>query len=381
VSLQASFLEALRIGGRSIISGVPGSSLGPLIDEAEADPGTVYVPATNEGDAVAVAAGAWLGGLNGVALFQNSGLGNAFNPLTSLCHTFGIPVLLVCEHRGAPGAPLDEPQHRLMGAITEPLLEKAEIEVWPFPETDDGVHQGVAEALKLMSAERRSSCFVLPRKLLGKSGGPPAPRETPAPQPPSPDRIPSDPVGKRGDVLRAVRESIDPEDVMIASTGFTGRELYALSDEPNQFYMVGSMGCASSLGLGVALAQPHRRVVVLDGDGALLMRMGNLAMVGMGMAPNLVHLLIDNGQHESTGGQRTTTNTAFLAGAAAACGYPQVLCPPDLSSIDEVFSSGRPGPTFLHLRVDPGKPSDLPRPTVTPREVSDRFRDFLTRGG
>src|SRR5262249_2326685 len=160
------------------------------------------------------------------------------------------------------------------------------------------------------------------------SVAPHALRSRPAPSPPATPALPAaewpaDPPG-RDAVLRCVQAALGPGDAVIATTGYTGRALYALDDRPNQLYLVGSMGCASSVGLGVALAQPRRRVVAPDGAGPARMRLAPLPTLAARRPPNLVHLLLDNEQHESTGGQATVSRSADLAAVAAACGYPRV---------------------------------------------------------
>ncbi len=165
----------------------------------------------------------------------------------------------------------------------------------------------------------------------------------------------------------------------MATTGFTGRSLYALGDRPNQLYMVGSMGCASSFGLGLALAQPSRRVVVLDGDGAILMRMGALATLGYERPKNLLHIALDNEVHDSTGAQSTVTHSVDLAAVAAACGYPRVIRARNAAEVEDIVRThGEPQElTFVHVKTVPGEKGDLPRPKETPVEVIDRMRAWL----
>ena len=140
--------------------------------------------------------------------------------------------------------------------------------------------------------------------------------------------------------------------VVLASTGFCGRELYAIDDRPNQLYMVGSMGCVTPLALGLALARPDLHVVALDGDGAALMRMGAFATVGAYGPSNLTHLLLDNGAHESTGGQATVSPQVSFAEVAAACGYASALESDDPAVIDALFEAPPlDGPRFARLRL------------------------------
>ncbi len=360
------FMDHATANGFSLWSGVPCSYLSPFINHVIDSEDLVYVGAANEGDAVAVASGGALAGRRGVAIFQNSGMGNAVSPLTSLNLVFHIPVLVIVTLRGEPGGPADEPQHEVMGAITTQMLELMGIPWELFPEESAEVAGVIERAVAHMDVHRTPYALVMrkgavaPRALQRKAE--PRPRgEAPAPWPLEEGERPT-----RREVLSAVIAATGPDDAVIATTGFTGRELYALDDRPNQLYMVGSMGCASSIGLGIALAQPDRRVVVLDGDGALLMRLGALATIGYERPPNLVHVLLDNEMHESTGGQSTVAHSMDAAGVAAACGYPEVRRLTTASEVSALL--GEPGGTcrFAHVKIRPGVPDGLPRPVVTP---------------
>jgi phosphonopyruvate decarboxylase len=181
----------------------------------------------------------------------------------------------------------------------------------------------------------------------------------------------------RRDILGAVQEGRRPRDAVVATTGFTGRSLYALGDRRDQLYMVGSMGCAAPFGLGLAWAQPSRRVIVLDGDGAALMRMGALATLGYERPSNLLHVLIDNEAHDSTGGQSTVSHSIDLAGVAAACGYPKVHRAHTKEEVADLVRAPSNELTFVHVKTRTGEPSDLPRPKETPVEVVDRMRAWL----
>ena len=164
--------------------------------------------------------------------------------------------------------------------------------------------------------------------------------------------------------------------VVIGTTGYTGRELYACEDRANQIYMVGSMGCAVSLGLGIALAQPERKVIVLDGDGSALMRLGAQSIVGYEQPQNLCHVLLDNGIHESTGGQATVSPSVDFCAIAAASGYASVTSIAEPQGVTDVVQNFS-GPAFVHVPVKPGIPEELPRPEMTPIEVAVRLRQFL----
>jgi phosphonopyruvate decarboxylase len=185
----------------------------------------------------------------------------------------------------------------------------------------------------------------------------------------------------RQEALRAVAaQTSDSATAVLASTGFCGRELYAIDDRPNHLYMVGSMGCVLPLGLGLALARPDLRVVALDGDGAALMRMGAFATVGTYGPANLLHLLLDNGAHDSTGGQATVSPQVSFAQIAAACGYASSLDTDDVGQIAAWLNApSQSGPRFARLLTRTGTPRDLPRPSITPVEVKTRLMRHFDR--
>ncbi len=371
-----AFVGAARTRGYDLYSGVPCSYLTPFINYVSGADGLRYVGAANEGDAVAIAAGATLGGRRGIAMFQNSGLGNAVSPLTSLTWTFRIPVLLIVTWRGEPGGAKDEPQHALMGPLTPRQLELMEIPWRRFPAEPDDIAPALDAAEAHMAVTGRPFALVMSKgtvapHALDQSTTRPAPIARRVPP------LVVAPTLSRCDVLGAVQQTASAKDLLIASTGYTGRELYALDDRANQLYMVGSMGCASSLALGLALARPDKRVIAIDGDGAALMRLGALATIGAERPANLVHLVIDNGMHESTGGQATVSASIDFCAVAAACGYPQVARPTTVEALGALLDETASGPLFVHVPVRPGTPADLPRPAVTPEAVAARLRDHL----
>ncbi len=374
------FAEGAKRRGFGLWSGVPCSYLKPFINYVIDSPDLRYVAAANEGDAVAIASGSDLGGVRAIAMFQNSGLGNAVNPLTSLNAIFRIPILVITTLRGEPGGPHDEPQHALMGPITTRMLEVMEIPWEYFPQKDADVEPALDRAIAHMESKGLPYALVMKKgsvadwKLKSRPEARPL-ASPPAPQGALPARVP------RAEILRAVQASLRPGDLVIASTGFAGRELYSLDDRREQLYMVGSLGCAMSLGLGLALARPKRRIIVLDGDGAVLMRMGGLTTVGYERPPNLVHVLLDNQMHESTGGQSTVSHSVDFCAIAAACGYPvtaRATTPDEVASF--LARDGAPALSLLHVKIVPGAPEDLPRPTITPPEVAARFRACVKEG-
>ncbi len=351
-------------------SGVPCSLLKPLINYGMSRQN--YLAAVNEGDAVAHCAGAWIGGRKAVVMMQNSGLGNAVSPLTSLNYPFKIPVLGFVSLRGEVGV-ADEPQHELMGQITGDLLTTMRVE-WQYlsgdqTECEDQIRHAnqCIEAGKCFFFVVRKGTFeafsldakALPKgenKSLGSQLGAPIPA--------------------RATVLEQVARQADRDTVLLATTGVTGRELYQVGHKPNQLYMVGSMGCISPLALGLALVRPDLKVVAIDGDGALLMRMGNMATLAAYGAPNLLHLLLDNGVHESTGNQQTVSDAIDFTSIAAACGYQTAFHTDSLVTLADKMAdwSANPGSCFIRFNISAGHASDLIRPTESPEEILQQFR-------
>ncbi|MDH3430374.1 MAG: phosphonopyruvate decarboxylase [Gammaproteobacteria bacterium] len=372
------FIQAARQHGFELYTGVPCSYLKPFINSVIDSGELRYVGAANEGDAVAVGVGADLGGVRSVVMFQNSGLGNAVSPLTSLTHIFRVPVLLIVTLRGEPGGAADEPQHELMGKITTGQLELMGISWEFFPESADEIGPTLCRAGVHMDKESRPYALVMRKGSVAKSDLLAEPDHHAIVARAAPLAL--QPKVQRGDMIRAIQGATTRNDVLVATTGYTGRELYANCDRPNQFYMVGSMGCAVSVGLGLALARPERRIVVLDGDGAALMRLGALATVGYERPVNLVHVLLDNGMHESTGGQATVSRSIDFHGLAAACGYPRVESVVEPADLAAILDRPTTELTFVHAPILPGVP-ELPRPSISPAAVAARLRAHLLPKG
>jgi phosphonopyruvate decarboxylase len=372
-----SFVEAARERGFDWWAGVPCSFLTPFINYVLQDPSLQYVSMANEGDAVALIAGAALGGRRGVSMMQNSGLGNAVSPLTSLTWTFRLPQLLIVTWRAQPGVP-DEPQHALMGPITPKMLETMEIPWELFPSEAADIGPALDRAVAYMDSTGRPYALVMQKGTVApyalKAGAGVSARAR-RPLTLEPLRLAPSARATRQDALKEViaRTPVHSTAVL-ATTGFCGRELYAVEDRPNQLYMVGSMGCVTPMALGLALARPDLRVVALDGDGAALMRMGAFATLGAYGPANLLHLLLDNGVHDSTGGQATVSPGVSFAEIAAACGYASSLETDDVSRIGAWLSEPpAEGPRFARLFTRPGSPEGLPRPSVTPIDVRTRL--------
>jgi phosphonopyruvate decarboxylase len=378
-------VEAARERGFSWYAGVPCSYLTPFINFVLQDTTLHYVSMANEGDAVALIAGVTLANgpdrplQRGIAMMQNSGLGNAVSPLTSLTWTFRLPQLLIITWRGQPGV-ADEPQHALMGLITPTLLDTMDIRWELFPTEPEAVGPALDRAIAHMDATGSTYAFVMQKGSVTPSGSSPTSSalKPPATQTSAVTELQGGSgagLSSRADALRRVIAHAPVESTaVLASTGFCGRELYAINDRPNHLYMVGSMGCVVPLALGLALARPDLRVIALDGDGAALMRMGAFATVGAYGPSNLQHLLLDNGVHDSTGGQATVSPMISFGQIAAACGYGASL------ETNKVESIGRwldeppvDRARFARLTMRAGSSNNLPRPLMGPADVKIRF--------
>lgn len=371
-----TFLDQAAERGFDFYTGVPCSFLTPIINRVISDKGTEYIGAASEGEAVGIASGAWLAGRSTVVMCQNSGLGNTINPLTSLNWPFRIPTMMLVTLRGEPGLQ-DEPQHELMGEITARLLDDIRVPNGPFPESDDAIPAALNAACESMASNDLPYGFIV-RK--GTVADEPLDEQPIKARPKGAFQNRAEGGGRptRYEALEQVLATVPDEAAIIATTGKCGRELFTLADRPQHLYQVGSMGCASAMGLGVAV-NVDRPVIVLDGDGAALMKMGSFATVGAEAPENLIHIVLDNGVHDSTGGQATVSAGVDFAEVAIACGYA-ASCTCDskdgLAAALKLALAG-PGPHLIHIRIKPGSLETLGRPTVQPPEVARRFRDFL----
>lgn len=367
------FIAASAALGFDFYTSVPCSYLTPLLNGVLANSSLDHFAASSEGEAIGIAAGAYLAGRSPVVMMQNSGLGNAVNPLSSLNHVFGIPSLLIISWRGSPGVP-DEPQHSLMGEVMHDLLDVLKIPHAPFPRTVSEILPTLIRAQQYMQTNERPFALVVDPGVVEEERLQARAIVRP------PEAVhrklgnSSSPLPTRAEVLGLVRSVAPSEAALIATTGKTGRELYALGDDARNMYVVGSMGCASAIGLGIAL-NSERPVIVLDGDGAALMKLGNLSTIGRYRPPSLVHLVIDNGMHDSTGGQPTNSGNVDFSAVAAACGYANTYSCQGLDVVSEVLKSAlaEVGPHLIHVPVRAGTMANLPRPSVTPEHVARRF--------
>ena len=319
-----------------------------------------FVMSSNEGDAVAACSGAYYAGKKPVVLMQNSGLGNAVSPLTSLNKNYRIPLLGIISLRGEKGLK-DEPQHELMGKITLDLLDLMELK-WEFLEKNsEKINKQVSRAKKHIS--KGESFFLIIRKntfsKLDLIKNP----------------LDNNSVTTREQAIKIVSSYRDDETVIVATTGKTGRELFQLNDNPNNFYMTGSMGCLSSFSFGISI-NSEKKVIAIDGDGSLIMRLGNLSTIGFYSPENLLHILLDNSSHDSTGGQFTTSSKTSFIDIAKSCNYTTSLKVNSINELDNAINKWNKNPklTFIHFKISPGSIDNLGRPTLSPIQMSKRFK-------
>ena len=372
-----SFLNAARDAGYDFFAGVPCSFLTSIINRVISSPAYNYVGAASEGEAVAIASGAWLAGRKTVVMCQNSGLGNAVNPLTSLNYPFRIPTMMIVTWRGGPGLK-DEPQHELMGQVTPSLLDVIQVPHQSFPTSDNEIVPYIEEAEAEMARSELPFAFIMEK---GSVATEKLDAQSPAPggKGVTVGEFEGATPPKRMALFERMLGFIPETAAVIATTGFTGRELYALDDRQQHLYQVGSMGCASAMGLGVAL-NVDRPVIVLDGDGAALMKLGAMATVGAYRPKNLIHVVLDNGAYESTGSQPTVSPSVDFAETAISCGYAKAYRCDSLNGFESTLKDAlnNQGPHLVHMRITSGTMEDLPRPSITPPEVARRFQKFLT---
>lgn len=365
------FIEKLRDSGIDCFAGVPDSLLKNLCayitDHFDA---THNIITANEGAAVGLAAGHYLAtGQPACVYMQNSGEGNIINPLASLTdrEVYDIPVLLLIGWRGRPGVH-DEPQHMKQGKITTGLLNVMGINYEVLAKEEDKAEWQIAKAVKAL---RSNEVFALVIEKDTFSDYTLRNIEV------------SDYALSREEAVRAVAAAIGDKDCIVSTTGMISRELFeyraamGLGHE-RDFLVVGSMGHASQIALGIALAQPDRRVWCFDGDGSALMHMGSMAIVADKAPRNYVHVIFNNGAHDSVGGQPTVGLSIDLPAVAVAVGYPVTFRVSSKEELDNLLGQlPCAGPVFLEIRVKKGNRKDLGRPTTTPLQNKQALMTFL----
>lgn len=381
-----AFCELLAEHQLTFFCGVPDSLLKPLCNYWVAALGPdQHIITANEGSAVALAAGHYLGsGRAGVVYMQNSGFGNALNPLVSLAddHVVGIPMLLMIGWRGEPGQH-DEPQHIKQGAITEAQLTLLDIPYVVIDAQSD-VPRQVQSMVATMTELSRPVALLVKKNTFSFERGVQAEATHPAV---GPLEGPCDPASDRARVVSMRRETalrtllslMSPESLVVATTGKTSRELFELraaqGETARDFLTVGAMGHTASLAMGIAHVRPDKPVIALDGDGSLLMHMGAMAVIAQHNSGNLIHVVLNNACHESVGGQPTVADRIDISAVAKGVGYAHYFyadCEQSLKAVWQDIAENE-GPILLEIGIVPGSRQDLGRPTQTPKENKMHF--------
>jgi phosphonopyruvate decarboxylase len=371
------FYDTLANCGIDFYAGVPDSLLKNLCayitDHADADHNII---AANEGGAMGLAAGHYLAtGHIPVVYMQNSGEGNIINPLASLTDpdVYNIPVLLVIGWRGKPGVH-DEPQHVKQGKVTTGLLNVMGIDYTVLSKEEDKAEAQIRKAVAHMQATRQCYALVIEKDTFENY------------QLNSQSSIFNLQLS-REEAIQTVAAALGEKDCIVSTTGMISRELFEYRTAKNEgherdFLTVGSMGHASQIALGIALAKSDRRVWCFDGDGATIMHMGSMAIVASKAPKNYVHVVFNNGAHDSVGGQPTVGLKIDLPAVAKAVGYKTVYSVDNKEKLEEILSifnfqfSIFDAPVFLEVKVKKGNRKDLGRPTTTPIQNKEALMEF-----
>ena len=375
--LASVLLDICHETGIDFFTGVPDSLLKGLCDELFARYGAngqTHIVAHNEGGAVALCAGHFLAtGRPALCYMQNSGLGNAVNPLVSLMdpQVYSLPCLLIIGWRGEPGVH-DEPQHIRQGAVTLSLLDTMDIPYMILSaDTDESSFREQFRCLASALSEGRPSAIVVRKNAIVS------------------DQHPSYRNGlemSRETAVSVILSETLPGDILVSTTGKLSRELYELrekrgEDHGRDFLTVGSMGHASMIALRIALRKPDRTVWCLDGDGAAMMHLGALPLIGQQFPARFMHVVINNGAHESVGGMPVCSGKLNLCGFARASGYREVFSADCEEALADTLRHAREtsgnGPVFVEIRCACGARKDLGRPSATPAENRDAFMASL----
>lgn len=374
------FYNTLASFGIDFYAGVPDSLLKNLCayitDHADASHNII---AANEGGAMGLAAGHYLATSQiPVVYMQNSGEGNIINPLASLTDpdVYNIPVLLVIGWRGKPGVH-DEPQHVKQGKVTTGLLNVMGIDYTVLSKEEDKAEAQIKKAVAYMQATKQCYALVIEKDTF--------------------DNYQLSTVNSqmelslsREEAIQTVASYLAPKDCIVSTTGMISRELFEYRTAKNEgherdFLTVGSMGHASQIALGIALEKQDRKVWCFDGDGASIMHMGSMAIVASKAPKNYIHVVFNNGAHDSVGGQPTVGLQIDLPAIAKAVGYKQVYSVDNKEDLNKLLTSSlfhqtsSEGPVFLEIRVKKGNRKDLGRPTTTPIQNKEALMNFLKK--
>ncbi|MDR2965741.1 MAG: phosphonopyruvate decarboxylase [Treponema sp.] len=373
----AFFYNLLIEQGTDFFTGVPDSLLKSICAYIT-DNSNNHIIAVNEGSAIALASGYHLAtGKIPLVYMQNSGIGNAVNPLLSLADgdVYRIPIILLIGWRGEPGTK-DEPQHIKQGKVTCSLFDAMNI---PYliinPNNEDEVKNQIYNCYSYVKKENTPFALIIKKDTFAPyslSSVTETGNETP------------EAVISREEAIEEIICSSEDNEVFISTTGMASRELFELRKKHNMghekdFLTVGSMGHSSSLALGIALQKPNQPVTCIDGDGAALMHLGNFAAIGAQKPKNLRHFVLNNAAHDSVGGQPTIADKIDLPGIAFAAGYDRIFFVKTKEELQNVLKE-KERPLYIEILVRKGSRKDLGRPSSSPQENKKAFMQFLLRG-
>lgn len=359
----------------TFFTGIPDSTFKDLMKFLTDNPNgrLKNIVACNECEAIAIASGYHLATNKiGIVYMQNSGFGKTINPLTSLCDpkVYSIPILLMIGWRGEPNK-IDAPQHKKMGIITLPLLEILQIPYVILEPKGDEIDKALNDALNFFNTKKGPYALIFRRNFfqdyeMKKS-------------------LTNNFHLNTTDVIHVILDSLSNNEIVVSTTGYISRRVFEYrelneKDHYKSFYNIGSMGCASSIALGIALQKPKNRVIVFDGDGAAIMQMGAFSTIGKYSPPNLVHIIIDNEAHESTGGQPTNSKNVKFIDIAKASNYKwstEVNTKEELINVlDHIHNQN--GPILIVIKTRLHSESDLKRPDNPPKDYKESFMKYLS---
>lgn len=369
------FFRLLADNNVDFFTGVPDSLLKQLclcIDDNVSN--DKHIISANEGNAIALATGYHLGtGKIALVYMQNSGLGNAVNPLLSLADpdVYSIPMLILIGWRGEPGVK-DEPQHVKQGKVQLDLLDSIKLRYDIISADDTEWQQKIKKGIDIAISDNRPYAIIVKKGTFEKYNV-------------VEDKVKTE-LMTREEALEILLQHIPNDAMIVSTTGKTSREIFEIrekNDEPHfkDFLTVGSMGHCSSIALGVALAQPKRKVICIDGDGAFIMHMGSLAAIGKAQPSNFYHILMNNYVHESVGGQKTAIDAIDVQGIVSSTNYKNII---GIDTSDELSKNiadflKNSGPGFLEIKLKPGSRADLGRPTIKPIDNKRNLIKFLKK--
>ena len=371
--VEKIFSVIRELGSGNFYTGVPDSLLSPLIDGIVDRYGISdqHIVAANEGAAAGLAAGYYLAtGQPAVVYMQNSGIGNAINPICSLLHKkiYAVPVIFIIGWRGEPGIK-DEPQHIFQGEVTLPLLKCLEIPYTIVSKDTEDLSDTV-KIFKTHIQEGQSVAFVICKDALQND---------------TKVEYVSDFTLSREDALKTILGTMDNDTVYVCSTGKLSREVFEIREQQGlgherDFLTVGSMGHSVMIAHGIALAKREKRIICLDGDGALLMHMGSLAVIGAHGPSNLVYVVINNGAHETVGGIPAVSTHIDLHKMAHTLGFKHTYRAAGNAGLTDILSVLKTleGPIFIEILCNLASRSDLGRPTAAPVQNKNDLMAFLS---